>query len=356
MENINQSPMSAGDLVDALHELGSRDESRNKLVELLQEFESSVPVGNDINVRELVTGPIVDALYGYDRPFTKTLSNGIIFSARYTSKIIRDFIMSDDAAPDHVWEPQTTRTLLNLCKDAKNVVIGGAYMGDQAVPLAHQLRTIGTVHCFELSEKNNKLLSLNARQNILDNIVINEIGLWSDENVKLTLDGDDSHAAPKVNTTGFSVTTIDAYGKKNNIECLDLILLDIEGGELAALKGADGFLKQNKEKAPHVIFEIHSSYTDWKNGVENTDIVKYLVKNGYEVFGLRDYNSNVSMAGKPVELVELDGMYTDGPSHGFNMLATKRRSELDPVLFKFVTGVSPKLLKHRDPKYFSPLN
>src|SRR5687768_17904589 len=85
-----------------------------------------------INIREEVTGPILNTLIGYGRPISKRLGSGLTISASYTSKIVRDFLMSSVPEPDHVWEPQTTRTLLELTRGAKQVVIGGAYFGDHA--------------------------------------------------------------------------------------------------------------------------------------------------------------------------------------------------------------------------------
>ena len=350
------SPMSSGVLSDAIHELGSWEEGRKMLIQLLREYEANVPKGTGVNVRETVTGPIVDAAFGYGRPITKTLNSGLVFSVRYTSKIVRDFVMSDEAEPDHVWEPQTTKTVLNLTKDAKNVIIGGAYFGDHAILIADQLRDKGIVHCFELSEENTKLLSMNVRQNHLENVIVNQIGLWSSPNVYLVLEGDDSHATPKEADEGFPATSIDAYAEENIADRIDLIMLDIEGGEMAALQGAVRYLDLPSSIAPCVVFELHSSYTDWSNGIENTNIVRFLTDRGYSVFGIRDYHSNVAMKGKPVELLELEGMFIGGPPHGFNMLATKRLNELDPSVFKFVSGVSPKLLFHREPALHGPLN
>jgi hypothetical protein len=45
-----------------------------------------------------------------------------------------------------------------------------------------------------------------------------------------------------------------------------------------------------------------------------------------------------------------------GPPHGFNLLAVKMRARLDAAVFRIVHGVSPKLLHHRDPRIFAPLD
>lgn len=351
------SPMSAGELLQALRHLGEWDEARDRIVALLRDYEAhrSNSPSEGFNVRESVSGPILDATIGYGTQLDKTLSTGLSFSVGYTSKIIRDFILSGDEEPDHVWEPQTTKTLLALSRNAANVIIGGAYIGDHAVLIADQLRGSGIVHCFELSSENTRLLTLNAARNGLDNIRVNQVGLWSEPDVRLSLEGEDSHASPRVSDEGFSATTIEAYAAKNGLASVDLIMLDIEGGELEALKGAEAYLILPPEKAPEIVFEIHASYSDWSRGLQHAEIVEHLADRGYTLLAIRDYQSNVAMSGRPVELVEIDDVYIEGPKHGFNMLATKRPTELDRDMFRRVRGVSPKLLFHRDPKLHHPI-
>ncbi len=62
------------------------------------------------------------------------------------------------------------------------------------------------------------------------------------------------------------------------------------------------------------------------------------------------------MAGHAIELVDLDSVWLEGPPHGFNMLAVKSLEGMKQSGFSFVTGVSPKLLNHRDPKLHAPLD
>lgn len=349
------SPMSAGTLDAAIRELGRWDVAQDRLVALLRDFEERVEPGSGVNVRETITGPILDAAFGHGRPLTKGLSQGLVFSVRYTSKIVRDFIMSDKPTPNHVWEPQTTKALLALTKGAKHVIIGGAYFGDHAILIADQMRETGTVHCFELGADSLDLLGRNVRQNLLSNVEVNPVGLWSSDAAHLKLEGDDSHATPELSDTGFETTSIDIYAGKKGIDHIDLIMLDIEGGEIEALRGATRFLSMSRDEAPDVIFEIHGAYTDWSRGIGETDIVRFLKQHGYEAAAIRDYHSNVDTTGQPIELVDCETVYIEGPRHGFNMLASKRIDKLDAGAFRFVKGVSPKLLKHKDPALHAPL-
>jgi len=349
---------TAEPLEEALRALGESDRSRQELIALLRRHEvrerAAAPSGFDL--RERVSGPILDAAVGQGRRLVKRLESGLSLVFHYRSKIARDFLLSDAPAPDHVWEPQTTKTLLELGRDARQAVIGGAYFGDQAVPLAALLRGRGTVHCFELSAENADLLAHNARRNGLDNLVVSRLGLWSDAKARLALVGEDAHAAPREAPAGFATTTLEAYAQAQGLEGIDLVMLDIEGGELAALQGGRRFLEQPPGQAPQLVFEIHGAYTDWSDGIAETEVARFLAACGYTLFAIRDYQSNVAMRGRPVELVELDSIVTEGPTHGFNMLATKRPEALDPAVFRRVRGVSPKLLFHRDPALHAPLS
>jgi hypothetical protein len=177
----------------------------------------------------------------------------------------------------------------------------------------------------------------------------------------LVLEGDDSFASPeraksKNDPDAFPTITLNSYGNQNNINRFQVIMLDIEGVELAALKGADHYLKQPAGEAPHLIFEVHRHYVDWSDGLENTEIIRYLRDKGYSLFAIRDYQSNMPMGDQPIEIIKPEDAYLDGPPHGFNMLGTKDENILDPGLFRLCSGVSPKLLIHRDPRLHQPLN
>src|SRR5262249_54460474 len=144
-----------------------------------------------LNVREEITGPLVDALYGEGEIIRRTLASGVTLSFPYRSKIARDFVMSAEERPDHVWEPQTTKLLLALGEGARQVIIGGAYFGDQAIPLAHAIAPSGGVcHCFDINQEQIKFLGENVALNHLDNVRINSVGLWNEDDRRLELVGD----------------------------------------------------------------------------------------------------------------------------------------------------------------------
>ena len=246
-----------------------------------------------------------------------------------------------------------------LARRSRQVLVGGGYFGDHVLPIARELAANeGTVHAFELNPEQADMLRHNAALNHLANVVVNQLGLWSDDSTELALHGDDSFASPKsvggsrpdqVNTL-----TVDTYLKRRGVDRIDLIMLDIEGGELDALRGAEGQLTRPAGEAPSIVFEVHRSYVDWSAGLAQTTIVKHLVARGYTIHAVRDFQANYDMKGKPIELVPLDTVYLEGPPHGFNMLAVKDTSILRDALFKICPGVSPKLLVHKSPLMHHP--
>jgi FkbM family methyltransferase len=351
------SSMSQGDLASALSQLGRHANLRDLLIASLRDAEAIFP-DKSVNVREVITGPIVDALFEKDELLEKEIEGGLRYKFRYTSKIARDFVLA--TSTDHVWEPQTTKLLVRLGQHAKTAVIGGAYFGDQAVLLAHAMRRIqGTCYCFEPNRQLFELLETNVRLNDLRNLVAIQRGLWNRNEVDLSFVGQDSHASSRegrdTEERTFKSASVDSFAHERNIAVIDILMLDIEGAELAALMGAARFLEQTASTAPSIVFEIHGSYMDWSNGLESTEIARYLEEFGYFLYAIRDYQGNVDMRGRPIELVPIRTAYIEGPPHGFNVLAIKNTEVLGWLDARLVDNVSPKLLFHRDPKLHQPL-
>jgi FkbM family methyltransferase len=346
-------------LATALKTVAACSAWRDAFIRALLAFENEIATPG-IDIREDVTGPIVDALFGEDQVVRKTLSDGVTLEFLYRSKIARDFVMSEPASPDHAWEPQTSRILVDLAKRAKQVVIGGAYFGDHAILVAREVaKNGGLVHAFEPNNEQRKMLQRNAALNGLSNIVPRPEGLWNNSTTTLKLVGYDSFAAAEVSANagddGFKTVTMSDYLKAAGVDRLDLIVIDIEGAEFAALQGAERFLDMPAGQAPNILFEVHRHYVDWTGGLENTDIVRLLTDCGYQVFALRDFNSNYDLSGKPIELIPLGSIHLEGPPHGFNMVAVKDLSVLQSDLYRVVRDVSPKLLRHKDPALHHPV-
>ena len=122
-------------------------------------------------------------------------------------------------------------------------------------------------------------------------------------------------------------------------------MIDVEGNELNVLLGAQNLIKNGNLN--NIIFEIHSKYVNWRKGLKNTPIIKLLLKYGFNIYSVRDYHSNIKLRNK-VELLGLNNTCLDGPSHGFNLIATKDKKTLsNKNIFITNRNYSPKYLFHK---------
>lgn len=344
----------------ALRVIGGNDAAREKFLVLCKAMEKDI-TDYPGSVRDEVTGPLVDALHDENQVVRKVLSDGAVFDFLYRTKIARDFVLSSPVNPDHVWEPQTTKLLVHLARRCSDVLIGGAYFGDQAILMARAMSASGgRCHAFEPNKDQLAMLRHNAGLNGLQNIRSWELGLWSDSSAHLRLVGNDSFAYSEPTASdsegSFATIAVDQYCEQQGIDRLGLIMLDIEGAESKVLEGARQQLARAAGEAPSIVFEVHRHYVDWSNGLQNAPIARFLAELGYTLFAVRDFNSNVDMRGRPVELIPVDKVYLEGPPHGFNMLAVKDPQALDGLDVAYCEGVSPKLLWHKDPALHHPLN
>ena len=336
---------------DAFHQ---NNELRNYFIESLTDFETKCGHPNT-PVRDLISGPLADELFTGQK-FSKQLSNGLVMHFVYNSKIAREFLLSHPAIPNHVWEPQTTKLLLHFSIGAKNVIIAGAYFGDQAIPVAWNLKDSGTCYTFEPNKNNSDLIIENARINGLKNVIINNLALWNKSNERLVFEGEDALASTV--TAGdkaervLHTITIDDYIDQHDIPSVELLMIDVEGSEIKVLEGAVEMLKKHQ---PVVIFETHSLYNDWSRGLENSDSVKLMMDLGYSVYAVREFHQNINTGDMPIELLPLSRTYcVTPPDHGFNLLAVPSVSLIEDALFRIVFDLSPKLILPKNDVKFLP--
>ena len=95
-----------------------------------------------------------------------------------------------------------------------------------------------------------------------------EIGLSSDVQVK------------NLTSIIINTTTIDKFCNENNIESIDILKMDIQGGELLALKGAVNLLKQKKVKLIYIETYFRKQYL---NQPLFHDVSLFLFEYGYHL-------------------------------------------------------------------------
>ena len=357
-----ESVLEVHSLSKALAEAGRDDSLRNKIFEALRCAESSTD--EPTTFKESVRWPIILAMLSEKKTHIVTLANGLMVEVSPDSRIEKAFLLSSVAHPDHVWEPQTTRLLIQLASTASNIIVGGAYIGDQVLPMAHAISGAnqGMLHAFEPMSAAFARLSRNLELNSIENVIANRLCLWDTTGEILGLDGPLALASSFAVVIGAaapdnsaSSITIDEYVRTKHLDSVELIMLDTEGGEERALKGAVGLLALERLRAPNIVFEIHRNFVDWSTGLPNTSPIRMLTDYGYDVFAIRDFHDNVPTSDCPIEIVPIDRIYLEGPPHGFNLLATKDSGLVQRLGLQIVENVSPKLIVGKDPRYHCPL-
>jgi FkbM family methyltransferase len=347
-EIVNESHL----LADALALAGRDEVLRERIFEALRAAE--LRADDASTFREKIRWPLILSLLRDVGAHRVVLENGVMFDVTPESRIEKALLLSSTAHPDHVWEPQTTKLLVALAQHATNVIVGGAYIGDQVLLIAKSSAAV--VHAFEpMKEAFDRLLH-HLEINDIKNVEAQRRGLWNDSGADLRLDGHlalaSSVAVDKSGVEGETTQSIsiDDYVRERELPAVELIMLDTEGGEENALSGARKTIARDR---PNIVFEIHRNFVDWTNGLEKTSVVTSLTSQGYEVFAIRDFHNNFPIASS-IEIIPVAKVYLDGPPHGFNVLATKDRDLVERLGLKIVENVSPKLLLEKDPALHAP--
>mgnify|MGYP003288488481 CR=1 FL=1 len=346
-------------LAQALAAAGRDRKLRDAIFNALRKAE--VDADDPASFREQVRWPLILSLLSEAKTHAVVLENGLVFEVSPDSRIEQALLLSTEAHPDHVWEPQTTRLLTALAAETTTAIVGGAYIGDHVLFLARAIgggSTPGVVHAFEPMQHAFDRLLHNLKINNIQNVVANRLGLWDRGDIVLSMEGHLGLASSKPrtekNAAGESIESIsiDGYVESRQVSTVGLIMLDTEGGEEKALAGASETIAKH---GPNIVFEIHRHFVDWSEGLEKTSIVQFLKSFGYSVFAIRDFHNNYPMAGRPIEIIPVDRVYLEGPPHGFNALATTDADLVARLGLRIVEDVSPKLLLHKDPALHHPI-
>lgn len=315
----------------------------------------------DYDMRIKILYPLLDEIYTPGETLELELECGLKLSYLYRSNIAKEILLRAIDIPNHAWEPMTTECVrLAIRWKSGSVLVGGAYFGDHSLIAAHELKgkdKDDIVLCIEPNDEQRTLLICNAKANNLQERLKAIRGiLWENSGRHFELEATDSHAAVKPsNDNGIKSSTINSLTSASGCEELALILLDIEGSEEAALRGATEWLEKPSKEAPIIIVEVHRNYVDWSEGLDRTSIVSFLHRHGYHIYALRDCQSNQDLGILKPEIIPLDSVYLEGPPHGFNLICSKDPAFFSNSRFRVVTNVSPKYLRHRNPKLHAPI-
>ncbi len=143
----------------------------------------------------------------------------------------------------------------------------GAFIGDTAYYFSRKVGNLGKVFAFEISSKSNELGQRNMLLNNCKNVqfyryaVFDKVGF-----LKLSISEDASMNSVTENseidnTVEVPTITIDDFCKRYN-EKIDFIKADIEGSELAMLRGASQIIKETAPKCAICLYHKRDDF--WK--------------------------------------------------------------------------------------------
>jgi FkbM family methyltransferase len=312
---------------------------------MLRTFERTRPY--PYTWRESVRWPIARALVG-NSSFRVQTRAGLVFDLNLVSVIEKHVLLAADKHPAYLWEPQTSKLLGRVATSAHQVLVAGAYIGDLILPIARAMPAGGSAHGFEPFAWSYDQFVYHCKLNRADNVRTWPYGLWNTSGERLNMQGEPALGRlVTADAGGIETISIDDYVAQQNLPGVDMMALDLEGGEINALQGATHLLKRSAETAPEIIFEINSAQTDWSNGLAQTDVIRLLHEFDYKVYAVRDFNATLSLDGFPVEVVSIDTTWLGGPPHGFNLFATKRPDRLAELGLHLLHNTSPKLILGR---------
>jgi FkbM family methyltransferase len=168
-------------------------------------------------------------------------------------------------------ESEVEKTLLEIVHPGNTVFDIGANVGWYSLLAAREIGPSGAVTAFEPLLANATMIERNAEANRLKNIAVVPAAVgdrdgWASFSSESSLTG-------KVIKSGGSevvpILSLDAWLSETGERAPDVIKMDIEGGEVEALRGMGGVLQEAK---PTLIIELHAT---------NADIADLLDEAGY---------------------------------------------------------------------------
>jgi FkbM family methyltransferase len=227
----------------------------------------------------------------------------------------------------HSWEPQTSAPLRRMLRPGDTFVDAGANFGFYSLLASREVGATGHVMSIEPMPETRAWLQRNLTINRADNVEVLPVAVGSEPG-SLTLHrfrGENlgtvsafSAGRDELEAVTVPVVTLDDAIPPELRRGGGMIKMDIEGGELAAFRGAEGLLR---EWRPLLMFEIHPAL-DRAAGWEPQELAEYLAQVGQyllvvpEGAGVRPFDAVRDLPADRVgEVAEVFGYCPDRPDH-----------------------------------------
>jgi FkbM family methyltransferase len=227
----------------------------------------------------------------------------------------RDKVITPSILKNGVWEPDETRLFKRVIKKGMIVVDLGANVGWYTLIAAKLVGNNGKVYSFEPDPDNCALLRKNVQINGYENVIVEQkAALDHGRIVKLFLNVDnlgdhriyDCHDRRKWTFTEGIV--LDDYFDDNHKK-IDVIKMDIQGAEMAALVGMDKIIRANDKLKMFIEF---SPFLIKRSGFSPEAFLNRIAKYGFKIHVISVQNK------KSVD--EIMDLFNDKPlDHGVDL-------------------------------------
>lgn len=242
---------------------------------------------------------------------------------------------SDNAVSGYValyktWEPFTTELMKKYLNENTNFIDIGAHIGYYSLFCASHAKN-GRVIAFEPEEKNLGILRKNIHANNIKNITISDYAIsdMNDTMIDFYLGGEnntgDNRFFPdtfrelslKRNKVKIKTSTLDNFLKTDGMKP-DLIKMDIQGGELLALKGMKHTI-ENSDKL--LLFTEFWPRGILSNGGSPKEFLELLCQNGFNIYEISKKQTRLEK--KPITQLVNENLIDSNPEMQTDLVCLK---------------------------------
>jgi FkbM family methyltransferase len=195
----------------------------------------------------------------------------------------KDYI-SNAIATYKCWEPNISYFIDNLFKESEVFFDVGGNIGYYSIAFSDNFKKI---YCFEPNPANTQKIQKSIMINKIENLsLINQpvaqfsnvyFSAFDRNNVKNSNIGGIQYVENK--SGEMKTISLDDFIEENRVEKIDLLKVDIEGGELGCLLGCKKSI--DKRKVKNIIIEITPKFS-----IEDSKKILFFLSEKYELFNL----------------------------------------------------------------------
>jgi FkbM family methyltransferase len=224
-----------------------------------------------------------------------TYGDGILARTKNGSLIVdpRDFNVSRSLLTHGSYDWREIQWLARILDEQSSIVFVGAHIGSLLIPLARQSGSHRVI-AFEPSPRNHHMLKLNVLLNELDSVEIHQIAAGDGEGTVGFTENKINSGNSRVSQIGevqVAVARLDTIVRSD--AAIDLLVMDTEGFEVRAMRGAAATLRKTKyfyvEYAPEQLTEQGSKPREFIEAVAEGFSSMYIPGSPTRFFSDRSY-------------------------------------------------------------------